>query len=315
VRPQLLDELVGHNDAKMKARIAIQAALNRDEPLPHCLLTSGVGGVGKTSFAGVLANELYAPFAATSGTCLSTPTDLRNALIRLKPRTVLLCDEAHLLGRSAGEELLIVLEEGVLNVNSNGTPIRLPLPPFTFIAATTKPESLSAPLSQRFGLRFHLLPLAATEIEQVVRRAFEHWRMEVASEVVTGIAQRARGVPRISLRLSERVRDAVQASCAATATHQHLDLAMRVEGIDEVGLTNEERMLLRCLADAEPRPVSARSLALALGCGVETITDVLEPTLVRFGLMTIGTGGRRLTAKGSEHLAGYAPNELDGAGA
>ena len=304
MRPQLLDELVGHADAKVKARIAIQAALTRDEPLPHCLLTSGVGGVGKTSFAAVLANEMYSPFAATSGACLSTPTDLRNALIRLKPRSVLLCDEAHLLGRAAGEELLIVLEEGVINVNSNGNPIRLPLPAFTFIAATTKPESLSAPLSQRFGLRFHLLPLAAKEIEQVVSRAFAHWQMGVEPEVVVGIAQRSRGIPRISLRLSERIRDAVQASRSTTASRQHLDLAMRIEGIDELGLTHEERQLLRCLGDAEPRPVSARSLALALGCGIETITDVLEPTLVRFGLMSIGTGGRRLTARGMEHLAG-----------
>lgn len=302
MRPQLLDELVGHNDAKVKARIAIQAALNRDEPLPHCLLTSGVGGVGKTSFAAVLANEMYSPFTSTSGACLSTPTDLRNALIRLKPRSVLLCDEAHRLGRAAGEELLIVLEDGVINVNSNGTPIRLPLPPFTFIAATTKPESLSAPLSQRFGLRFHLHPLATSEIEQVVRRAFEHWQMQVDAEVVAGIAQRARGIPRVSIRLSERVRDAVQSSRSTTASLQHLELAMRIEGIDEIGLTREERQLLRCLADAEPRAVSARSLALALGCGIETITDALEPTLVRFGLMNIGTGGRRLTVKGMEHL-------------
>ena len=304
MRPQQLDELVGHIDAKMKARIAIQAALNRDEPLPHCLLTSGVGGVGKTSFASVLANEMYAPFVATSGACVSTPMDLRNALVRLKPRTVLLCDEAHRLGRAAAEELLIVLEEGVLNVNSNGTPIRLPLPPFTFVAATTKPESLSAPLSQRFGLRFHLLPLMVKEIEQVVRRAFDHWQMTVEQEVIAGIALRSRGIPRISLRLSERIRDAVQASRSTTASRQHFDLAMRIEGIDGIGLTCEERQLLRCLADAEPRPVSARSLALALGCGVETITTVLEPTLVRFGLITIGTGGRRLTAKGVEHLAG-----------
>lgn len=304
VRPQLLDELVGHHDAKVKARIAVQAALNRDEPLPHCLLTSGVGGVGKTSFAQIVANEMYAPFIATSGACLATPMDLRNALVRLKPRTVLLCDEAHRLGGAAAEELLIVLEEGVLNVNSGGTPIRLPLPPFTFIAATTRPESLSAPLSQRFGLRFHLLPLAATEIQQVVSRAFFHWQISVEPEVVAGIAQRSRGIPRISLRLSERVRDTVQASRSTVASRQHLDLSMKIEGVDEIGLTREERQLLRCLADAEPRPVSARSLALALGCGVETITTVMEPTLVRFGLMYIGSGGRRLTVKGAEHLAG-----------
>jgi len=303
LRPRLLDELVGHADAKTKARIAIQAALNRDEPLPHCLLTSGQGGVGKTSFAAVLANEMYAPLASTSGACLSTPVDLRNALIRLKPRTVLLCDECHRLGRAAAEELLIVLEEGVINVNSNGTPIRLPLPSFTFVAATTRPEALSAPLSQRFGLRFHLLPLAATEIEQVVRRAFDHWQMGVEPEVIAGIAQRARGIPRVSIRLSERVRDAVQSSRSTTASRQHLDMSMRIEGIDEIGLSCEERQLLRCLADAEPRPVSARSLALALGCGVETITTVMEPTLVRFGLMNIGPGGRRLTVKGAEHLA------------
>ena len=305
MRPQQLDELVGHVDVKAKARIAIAAALARGEPLPHCLLTSSGGGLGKTTLAQILANELYVGLVQTSGTCIVSPLDLRNLLIRTTPNSCVLIDEFHAVGRAAADELLLVLEENVINVNvgSNG-PIRMELPAFTLIAATTKPEALAAPLAQRFALKFHLDPLQRDEMKLVVRRIFTRWQIETDEEVVDGLAVRSRGNPRQALRLAERVRDVVQARNVAKATTECFELAMRVEGVDGLGLTRQEQQLLRCLANAEPRAVSARSLALGLGVNVQTVSEVLEPPLIRMGLLTVGVGGRRLTANGHRHLAG-----------
>jgi Holliday junction DNA helicase RuvB len=310
MRPQQLDELIGHNDVKAKARIAIAAALSRAEPLPHCLLTSSGGGLGKTTLAQILANELYVGLVQTSATCIISPTDLRNLLVRLEPNSCVLIDEFHAIGRAAAEELLLVLEENVLNVNAGSSgPIRISLPAFTLIGATTKPESLSAPLAQRFALKFHLEPLLLDEMRIVARRIFTRWQIETDDAVVNGLAARSRGNPRQALRLAERVRDVVQARQGTKATTECFELAMKIEGVDGLGLTRQEQQLLRCLAVAEPRAVSARSLALGLGVNVQTVNEVLEPPLIRLGLLTVGTGGRRLTVKGLEHLAGDQGNK------
>lgn len=307
-RPQHLDEMIGQNAIKQKARIAIQAALQRGEPLPHCLLTSSGGGLGKTSFAGILANEMFSPLVTTTGQCLMSPADLRNLLIRIKPNTVLLVDEFHGIGRSAAEELLLVLEEGVLNVSigGNGAPLRIDVPPFTLCAASTLPESISAPLQQRFGLSFRFDFYVNSEIERIIEGIFQRWSMQIDASAATILGTRARGIPRVALRLAERVRDLVQAQGINAVTSAAVTLTMRVEGIDSLGLTQQERSLLSALSDAEPRPVSARSLSLALGVGVATTTEVLEPPLFRLGLLAIGTGGRRLTEKGRQHLQSVA---------
>lgn len=303
-RPQYLDELVGQESLKQKARIAIASALHRGEPLQHCLLTSLGGGLGKTTFASILSNECYSPLSSTSGQCLNTAIDLRNALVRLKPGSMLLIDECHCLGRAAAEELLLVLEEGVLNVsvNMSRAPVRIQVPPFTLIAATTQPSALSAPLIQRFGLQFRFGFYSINELRIIIENVADRLGIEFDSEVCAGLARRARGIPRVALRLTERVRDVVHARASSRATMDELKLAMRLEGIDHEGLIEDDRKILRSLFAAEPRPVSARSLALCLGVPTETVMDVLEPTLVRLGFVTIGTGGRRLTDKGRQHI-------------
>lgn len=303
LRPESLDELTGQEALKQKARIAIGAALLRGEPLPHVLLTSAGGGLGKTTLAQVIANELFAPLVCTSGQCVSSALDLRNLLVRLQPNSLLLVDEFHCLGRLAAEELLVALEEGVLNVNV-GTrgPIRMALPPFTLIAATTKASAIEGPLRQRFGLHFHFDFYTVSELKHIVSRMANHVGIEFDDDVCKGIAQRALGVPRKALRLVERVRDVVQAKRLSAATEAELDLAMSLEGVDHLGLRDEERRILRVLAEAEPRAVSARNLSLALGTEVATVTDVLEPVMVRLGLVTIGSGGRRITGRGIAHL-------------
>jgi len=303
-RLDTLDELVGQDSIKEKARIAIGAALRRGEPLPHVLLTSAGGGLGKTTLARIMANEMYSPLVSTSGQCISNALDLRNVLIRLKPGSVVLIDEFHCVGRLASEELLLVLEENVLNINigRSGEPVRLPISPFTLVAATTCPSAISGPLRQRMSLHFHFDFYSVGELGEIVQGMADHLGMAFAPEVCDGIARRALGVPRIALRHAERVRDVAQARGVAAATTSELELAMRLEGIDHLGLPRDHRQILQVLAEVDPRPVSARSLSLALGVEVATVTDVLEPTLVRLGLVTIGTGGRRITDVGIQHL-------------
>jgi len=303
-RPRYLDEMIGQSAIKQKVSIAVQAALQRGEAMPHCLLTSAGGGLGKTTLAGVLSNELLVPLISTTGQCLATPYDLRNILVRIEPKAILLVDEFHGIGRYAAEELLIVLEEGVLNVTAGpaGGPIRIQIPPFTLCAATTYPEAISAPLAQRFGLKFRFEFYTDKEICQIVIGIFRRWQLEIEEDAAFALARRARGVPRIGLRLAERARDVAQAQVMNRVTLPTVTMAMKIEGIDEAGLGREERQLLRILADADPRPLSARSLALGLGASIGTVHDVLEPPLVRLGLMTIGAGGRRLTAKGRDHV-------------
>jgi len=309
----MLDELIGQDTIKKKASLAISAALKREEPLQHVLLTSAGGGLGKTTFAQILTNECYSRLVSTTGACLGTVPELRNALIRLNPGLMLLIDEFHTMGKAAMEELLIVLEEGCLCLNAgrNRTPVRIPIGPFTLIAATTTPEAVPEPLKQRFPLHFRFDFYSVPELTRITNGMFQKMEMQVDSEVCTALAKRARGVPRIALRLSERVRDVVHSADKSNATIDDMMLAMKVEGIDERGLKQEERHLLRVLEQSEPRPISARSLSLSLGVSLATITNVIEPTLVRLGLVTIGTGGRRISPLGIEHLQTVG-NEFDG---
>lgn len=309
-RPKYLDELVGQDGLKQKARIAISSALHREEPLGHCLLTSLGGGLGKTTFASILSNECFAPLVSTSGQCLNTVIDLRNTLVRLKPGSMLLIDECHCLGRAAAEELLLVLEEGVLNVtvSMSQAPVRIRVPPFTLIAATTQPSALSAELTQRFGLQFRFGFYSVGELKTIIENVADRLGIEFESEVCFELARRARGIPRVGLRLAERVRDVAHARALSRAGIEELNFAMKLEGVDDAGLNEDDRKILRALLAAEPRPVSARSLALCLGVPTETVTDVQEPTLVRLGYVTIGAGGRRLTEKGRQHIERIAGN-------
>lgn len=302
LRPRMLDDLIGREPLKKKARVAVGAALARGEPLPHVLLTSNGGGLGKTSFAQILANEMYSPLVQTSGPSMASLCDLRRVLIKLRSGDILHIDEIHAMAKQAAEELLLVLEEGVVNLKLEDGPVRVPLPRFTLIASTTMPSALSAPLTQRFGLSFHFEFYTVPELTEIAYRMSESLRMPLDRETCTAIAERSLGIPRVCLRHVERVRDVAQACGRNQATMRECALAMEMEGVDRLGLGPNHHRLLEQLARAAPRGISARSVALALGVEQSTITAVLEPTLVRLGLMVIRPGGRFITNVGMEHL-------------
>ena len=305
-RPQSFAEFIGQESLKTKAQYAIGGALARGEPLGHCLITSsGIGGVGKTTWAHVLANESFAPLHMTSGGCIQSAVDLRHVLIRLtQENPMVLIDEFHAIGRSAAEELLLVLEDNVLNVNLGlqRTAIRIEIPPFTLIGCTTQAERISGPLLQRFGLLFHLEPYSTTEMMTIIQGIFERWNLPIDRDAAKNLAQISHGIPRIGRRRAERVRDMAQAKRATTVTPEIVADAMRIEGIDHVGLTVQQRAVLVALAASHPRPVSARSLAMSLGISISSLTTTMEPTLVRLQMLSIGSGGRLLTDKGVNHL-------------
>lgn len=230
---------------------------------------------------------------------------MRRTLLTLEPKTILHIDECHAIAKQAAEELLLVLEEGVVHVKSgvDEPPIRLCLEPGTVICSTTRPSALSAPLRQRFGLHFHFCFYSVEELTQITQAMAERLGVTFEPAVCEAVAHRALGIPRICLRHVERVRDVVQVRRATMATMDELDLAMRIEGIDHRGLQADYRRILRVLAKNEPRGVSARSLALALGTQESTVKEVLEPPLIRLELMIVTPGGRRITQNGLEHLA------------
>ena len=258
-RPQSLDELVGQETIKKKLRIAMGAAMQRNEPLPHVLLTSNGGGLGKTTLASIISNEMLCTLHTTTGQCLSTTIDLKNILIRLEPHNLLLIDEGHCIGRAVAEELLVVTEQNILNISVGGQgPMKLLLPPHTIILATTCPQALSAPLTQRFGLHFHLDFYQVHELAEMVKGMASHMDMEFDELVCAGIASRAKGIPRIALRITERVRDVAQARQLTQASMDELELAMQIEGCDDLGLERSDRHCLRVLALAEPRPIGVR---------------------------------------------------------
>jgi Holliday junction DNA helicase RuvB len=310
LRPKTLDELIGQETLITKARIAIGAALHRGEPLPHTLLTSGSGGLGKTTFAGILANEMYSHVTPASGLCIRTAVNLRRVMVPLQPGSLLHIDECHAIGKSAAEELLLVLEEGVINLklDAEEAPVRLALPPFTLIASTTRPSALSAPLRQRFGLHFHFDFYSVEDLTQITRMMADGLGIECDEAVCRAIALRGLGIPRFCLRRVERVRDLVQNKGLTVVTMQELERAMSLEGIDHLGLGPEHRRILSALEQVMPRGLSARSLALTLGTERSNVIEVIEPPLVRLGLMAIAPGGRRLTAQGLRYLRGEAGN-------
>jgi len=313
LRPQRLsdDEYINQEKVKGNIRILIDAAKARKEPLEHVALF-GPPGVGKTSLANVIAHELGVPIRVTSGPAIERQADLAAILTNLEPGEVLFIDEIHRLPRIVEEVLYPAMEEFHLDIVIGKGPgartLRLPLPRFTLVGATTRIGRLSSPLRDRFGATYRLDLFDTPSLEKVVKRSARILRVEVAAEAAHEIARRSRGTPRIANRLLKRVRDYAQVKHDGRVTLPVAREALAALEVDDQGLDDVDRKLLSAIVDKfAGGPVGLETLGAALSEDAETIEDVYEPYLMQEGFLKRTQRGRVATARAYKHLGRTPP--------
>ena len=305
LRPRSLADFVGQERVKEQLEIALAAAKARGEALDHLLL-AGPPGLGKTSLAQIVRNELGVGIRQIAGPGLERK-DIAAILTSLEPRDVLFIDEIHRISRAAEEILYPALEDFRLDIVMGQGPaartLTLDLPPFTLVGATTRTGLLTTPLRDRFGLTFRLDLYAAEELAQIVRRSASILDVELAEDAGELIAGRSRGTPRIANRILRRVRDVAQVRHEGVVTTEIAEEALALLEVDAVGLERFDRELLRCVVERfGGGPVGLSTLAVALGEEAETIEDVYEPFMLQLGFLQRTPRGRIVTALGRAHL-------------
>jgi len=313
LRPQRLsdDEYINQDKVKEQLRVVIEAAKARGDPLEHVALY-GPPGVGKTSLAYVIAHELDVPIRVTSGPAIERAADLAAILTNLEDGAVLFIDEIHRLPRVVEEVLYPAMEDFHLDIVLGKGPgartLRLPLPKFTLVGATTRIGRLSAPLRDRFGARYRLDLLKSDALERVVRRAAGIMKVETDAAAAHEIARRARGTPRIANRWLKRVRDYAQVRHDGVITLAVAREALAALEVDDEGLDEEDRRLLRAIAEKfGGGPVGLETLAAAVSEEAETIEDVYEPFLLQEGYLKRTQRGRVATERAYSHLGLVPP--------
>ena len=312
LRPKTLDEYIGQNKVKENMKIYIEAAKKRGEPLDHVLLY-GPPGLGKTTLANIISNEMNSNIKITSGPAIEKPGDLAALLTNLSEFDVLFIDEIHRLNKSVEEILYPALEDYTLHIIIGKGPsarsIRLDLPKFTLIGATTRAGALATPLRDRFGIVHHLEFYDTKDLTTIVKRSAKILDVEIDNESATEIARRSRGTPRIANRLLKRVRD-----YAAVLDNGNINLkvaktALTKLEIDDMGLDNIDRKILETMIlNYGGRPVGIETLASTIGEEVETLEDVYEPYLMQNGFLGRTPRGRIALPKAYEHLNLPNPN-------
>lgn len=316
LRPQSLEDYIGQTELKKELSIAIQASRLRNESLDHVLFY-GPPGLGKTTLATIIANELGTEIKVTNGSSLFRSGDLAAILSALNPGDVLFIDEIHRMPIVVQEVLYSAMEDFSLSLIVGRGPdartLNIPLPPFTLVGATTDPGKLSAPLRDRFGIILSLRYYSPNDLLLIVKRTSRALNFPITIDAAYQIAVRGRGTPRIANRLFRRVRDYATYEGKSIIDLEATNHAMLSLNIDDLGLDQTDRKILECLIYRyEGKPVGLAALASAIGEGVENISDVYEPYLVQIGLVNRTPKGRVPTRKAYAHLGIPLPASENG---
>ena len=306
IRPRSMDEYIGQKKLKENLSIFIEAAKKRGEALDHTLLY-GPPGLGKTTMAGIIANEMGTNLRVTSGPSIEKPGDLAALLTNLAPYDVLFIDEIHRLGKTVEEVLYPAMEDFAIDIILGKGPsarsIRIDVPPFTLVGATTRAGLLSSPLRDRFGIISRLELYTNEELYSIVKRSASILKIELSDEGALEIASRSRGTPRIANRLLRRLRDYAQVKADGVITAEVADEALNMLEIDKIGLDNvDKRMVMSIIQNFSGGPVGLETLAATIGEDVSTIEDVYEPYLMQIGFLNRTPRGRIVTSSCYKHF-------------
>ena len=306
IRPRRFDEYIGQEHIKENIKVFVKAALGRGEALDHVLLY-GPPGLGKTTLAGIIANELGVNMHVTSGPAITRPGDLAAIISALDERDILFIDEIHRLNRYVEEVLYPAMEDYCIDIMTGKGPgaksLRFSLPPFTLIGATTQAGMLSAPLRDRFGVICRMEYYEHDELLHIIRRSARVFDVKLDDEGADQISRRSRGTPRIANRLLRRLRDFAEVRGNGIITGEIADYGLNSLGIDELGLDEVDRkVILAMLEKYNGGPVSAENIAASISESINTIEDVCEPYLMKIGFLQRTPRGRVATRLAWEHF-------------